>query len=215
MFFHMCEMSPSFEPKIAYKQIPPWMRMVVRWHRWKINHILLLKRSANNNSWVAQAITKWILSVNIWEFKNKRNKWFFHFCLMFYRISLPSFHFWYLSFLVPIYSALMSSLFFKFEFHWASELRLWTCYKFKNLLFFEFKLEFGDEFSNFWPEYYEYFKFYRVQVSLKQTCWVFEFRVAHSSITYLHRYISMPFSFTSVKFFGFLKEQYLAPNLLT
>ena len=170
MFFHMCEMSPSFEPKIAYKQIPPWMRMVVRWHRWKINHMLLLKRSANNNSWVVQAITKWILSVNIWELFSSRIKEindFFHFCLMFYRISLPSFHFWYLSFLVPIYSALMSSLFFKFEFHWASELRLWTCYKFKNLLFFEFKLEFGNEFSNFWPEYYEYFKFFWVQVSLK------------------------------------------------
>ena len=127
MFFHMCEMSPSFEPKIAYKQIPPWMRMVVRWHRWKINHILLLKRSANNNSWVAQAITKWILSVNIWEFKNKRNKWFFHFCLMFYRISLPSFLFWYLFIVLEWAHFSSNSSFIKlqnFEFEHATSSRM-------------------------------------------------------------------------------------------
>ena len=32
---------------------------------------------------------------------------------------------------------------------------------------FELKLELRDEFAKFWLEYFEYFKFYQVQVSQK------------------------------------------------
>ena len=41
---------------------------------------------------------------------------------------------------------------YAYEFRQASELQVRTHKEFKFLLFFEFKLEFGDEFSNFWPK---------------------------------------------------------------
>ena len=39
--------------------------------------------------------------------------------------------------------------------------------EFQFLPFLEFKLEFGCEFSKLWPEYFEYFRFYRVPVCCK------------------------------------------------
>ena len=56
---------------------------------------------------------------------------------------------------------------YAYEFRQASELQVRTHKEFKFLPFFEFKLEFGDEFSNFWLEIFWYFKFYRDWVCLK------------------------------------------------
>ena len=52
-----------------------------------------------------------------------------------------------------------SSLFIEFEFHRASDRQDRTHSEFKCLSFFKFKLEIGDKFSKFLPEYVEYFKF--------------------------------------------------------
>ena len=75
-------------------------------------------------------------------------------------------------------SAWKSSLFIKLDFHWASELRVWTHMEFHS--FFEFKLELGYEFTKVWSECFEYFKFYRVQVCLnhKPSSWsLIEFEI--------------------------------------
>ena len=92
-------------------------------------------------------------------------------------------------------SAWTRSLYIKFEFCRVSELYVWTQGDYKCLPIFEFKLKFEDEFSKFWPKYFEYFKFYRVLVclntnhqarvwlSLKLECLnLSKFRVAGSSI---------------------------------
>ena len=105
--------------------------------------------------------------------------WFWKYSLIIHFIGIFS------SFLPP--SAWKSLRFIEFEFHRALELGVRTHSEFKLLLFFEFKLEFGDEFSKFWPWYFEYFKFYWIRVCLQQKSSFlslnFEFRVARSNTT--------------------------------
>ena len=95
-------------------------------------------------------------------------------------------------------SKLTSSHFIEFEFHWASKFRVWTHIELKCYPFFEFRFQFDGKVIKFWPEYFEYSKFYHVQIPLytnyqlkldqawnlsAKTHRVFEFRVACSSIS--------------------------------
>ena len=50
-----------------------------------------------------------------------------------------------------------SSHFIEFEFHRACKLRVRTHIEFCEYEFFEFKLEFRDEFAEFWLEHFEYY----------------------------------------------------------
>ena len=93
-------------------------------------------------------------------------------------------------------SAWTSSNFIEFEFHWAGKLGIQTNNEFTENEFFEFKIDFPDEFAKLWFEFFVYFKFYQVWISQKHkqrnsninqvwnfsrhACRVFEFQVAFS-----------------------------------
>ena len=87
-------------------------------------------------------------------------------------------------------SAWTRSLFIEFEFHWASELQVQTHIEFKFHAFFEFQLEFCDEFSN-GPNIQSILSLFKFALNTNRvgstsnlsasTCWVFEFRVPCSS----------------------------------
>ena len=93
---------------------------------------------------------------------NQQSNWGFQ-----YKMDLKYF----LKVLLDTINAWTSSFCVQFEFHRASELRVRLHSDVTFFPVFEFKLEFGDKFSNFLPEYFENFKFYRVQVCLTHKSW--------------------------------------------
>ena len=81
----------------------------------------------------------------------------------------------------------------QFEFHRARKIWVRTVNEFKENEYFEFELKFSDKFAKLRPDYFEYFKFYQVDVQTielefhrvwnlsSKTRQIFEFTVAHSS----------------------------------
>ena len=69
---------------------------------------------------------------------------------------------WYLQSFLTI-SARTSSHFMEFELYQAWKVRVWTFIEVKENDFFEFEVEFWDEFAEFCLEYFKYFKFYRIK----------------------------------------------------
>ena len=81
----------------------------------------------------------------------------------------------------------------KFKFHPAWKLRVRTHIEFRENEFFEFKLKYRDEFTEFWLKCFKYLKFYRVRVPQKYK--PFELRVACSSTSSCHLALLLEISF--------------------